>query len=67
MTAVWEANVHKENNIWVPTKGWRAETVNVKVTGGSLYKEGAVITGNVSNCWNGTVRIQDSKPSIPEY
>ncbi len=65
--AVWEANVHLENGKWVPTSGWRAETVNVRTQGGKLFKEGGVITGNVSNCWNGTQRLSDSKPSIPEY
>lgn len=65
--AVWEANVHYENGTWVPVPGWRAETVNVKVQGGSLFKEGGNITGNVNNCWNGSVRIADTNPSIPEY
>ena len=66
-SAVWQANVHKENNIWVPTAGWRAETVNVKVSGGLLYSSSAVITGYVSNCRNGNERVDDIIPSIPEY
>ena len=65
--ALWEANVHKENNVWVPTAGWRAETVNVKVNGGLLYSESALITGYVNNCRNGNERVDDSSPSIPEY
>lgn len=65
--AAWEANVHKENGIWVPASGWRAETVNVKVSGGVLFKDGASITGYVHNCWTGANRITDVTPSIPEY
>ena len=67
VTAVWEANVHSENGKWVPTLGWRAETVNVRVSGGTLFREGGVVTGNVNNCWNGSDRIVNSNPSIPEY
>lgn len=67
VNAPWEANVHKENNIWVPTAGWRAETVNVRVSGGKLFKDGSLITGYVNNCWNGTDPITHVIPSIPEY
>ena len=66
-SAVWEANVHRENGKWVPASGWRAETVNVRMQGGRLFKEGGVITGYVNNCWNGTVRVTGNTPSIPEY
>ncbi len=62
-SVVWEANVHKENGVWVPYKGdndgWRAEVINLNVNGGALFKSGITygtnITGYVHNCWlNGT-------------
>lgn len=67
----WEANVHKENkNIWVPTPGYRAEVLNAVVTGGTLFTDGAVITGNVQNCFNkaGVEKTAVTHtPSIPQY
>lgn len=70
-SAEWEANVHKEKNskeIWVPTTGYRAEVLNVKMVGpATLFKADAVISGNVQNCWNGTTAIVNNTPSIPQY
>lgn len=67
----WEANVHKETNKstrWVPTLGYRAELLNVKMDSPAvLFKDGAEITGNVQNCWNGTSAIPNNTPAIPEY
>lgn len=69
--AEWEANVHKETNkstIWVPTTGYRAEVLNVKmVDPATLFKADAVISGNVQNCWNGSVAIDNNTPAIPQY
>ena len=67
INAVWQANVHKENDIWVPTTGWRAEAVNVRVSGGILFSDESLISGYVNNCWNGADRMTDITPSIPEY
>ncbi len=58
----WEANVHKESNIWVPyktdTDGWRAEMINTNFiipSGSSVFqlsaKYGIDITGYLYNCW----------------
>lgn len=69
--AEWEANVHKETNkstFWVPTAGYRAEVLNVKmVDPATLFKADAVISGNVQNCWNGSVAIDNNTPAIPQY
>lgn len=76
---VWEANVHRESNDsgnhWVPTLGYRAELINVKMAAGAtLFKPEATttgtnpdITGNVQNCWNATDRIPDVTPALPDY
>ena len=68
---VWEANVHKETNksaVWVPTAGYRAEVLNVKmVDPAKLFMEETVISGNVQNCWNGTTAIANHTPAIPQY
>lgn len=76
----WEANVHKETNngqtYWLPYKdpvtgtGWRAEVMNLTVKGAKLFKEGAVITGNVDNCKDGadgTDKVTDHIPALPKY
>ena len=67
-SATWEANVHLEGSVWVPTIGWRAEVVNTKISGVSLFKEGATITGYVNNCSdaNGAV-VTDYTPTLPTY
>lgn len=70
-SAVWEANVHKETNkktIWVPVAGYRAEILNLKVSGGTLFKTAPnPYTGNVQNCFNGTVAIENNTPALPQY
>lgn len=70
----WEANVHKEGSYWLPykdkTSGWRAEVMNLTVRGAKLFKEGAVITGNVDNCKDGadgTDIVPDHIPALPKY
>lgn len=76
----WEANVHKEGNYWLPYRdvtgtnptntGWRAEVMNLTVEGGTLFKEEAEITGNVSNCKDGadgTNKVKDHTPAMPKY
>lgn len=67
--AQWQANVHNEKGIWVPTSGWRAEMVNAIVDGGKLFKDGASITGYVNNCkdTDGKPIVEDHTPDIPEY
>lgn len=64
----WEANVHKEyytnsQYYWVPVKGYRAEILNVKLSGGTFFPKSAVFTGTdlqktdatvsgyIFNCW----------------
>lgn len=68
-SATWEANVHKEGSKWVPTSGWRAEIINTKfiINGGTLFKEGASVTGYVNNCVLNDARTDDHTPSLPEY
>ena len=73
-TGPWEANVHKEGTYWLPykdkTSGWRAEVMNLTVKGAKLFKEGAVITGNVDNCKDGadgTDIVPDHIPALPKY
>lgn len=74
----WEANVHKEKNDfgssdaakwrWVPVAGYRAEVLNVKVTGGTLFKdEPTLYTGNVQNCFNVSTAIPNNTPPLPQY
>lgn len=77
----WEANVHKENELWIPYRdvtgdnptntGWRAEVLNLTVAGCSLFKAGAVITGNVENCKYVvdavTHKVADHTPAMPKY
>ncbi len=85
MNATWEANVHQEERnsktYWVPYKGendgWRAEVINVNVTGGKLFKSGmtypptenATITGYVRNCkdTDGATAVDNYTPAIPVY
>lgn len=78
----WEANVHKETNkstVWVPTLGYRAEVLNLKVAGGTLFptttdpetgvttNTPSPYTGNVQNCYNGATPIPNNTPNIPRY
>lgn len=81
-TGPWVANVHKEvrtvgndtYTYWLPyvdkatNKGWRAEVLNLTVKGGRLFKEGAVITGNVQNCKDDVMgTYTDQIPPLPKY
>lgn len=78
---LWEANVHKEGNNWVPYRtddsdfskgqgsGWRAEILNLKLKG-TLFTDDAIITGNVQNNYEGTsgnIKVRDHVPAIPKY
>lgn len=65
----WEANVHKEGSHWVPTTGYRAEVLNARMAEGfTLFKaEATPYSGNVQNCYNGSVHIPDNTPDIPRY
>lgn len=73
----WEANVHKEGNYWLPYRdvtgadatntGWRAEVLNLTVTGFNLFKSDAVITGNVENCKDASGKVADHTPAMPKY
>lgn len=65
-TATWEANVHLEGKIWVPTLGWRAEIVNATISGGRFFTDGAKITGYVNNCKDATGSVENT-PGIPTY
>ncbi len=65
--STWEANVHKEkyndSHYWVPVAGYRAELMNVKLEGGTFFptdaiftgaeltKDGATVSGYITNCW----------------
>lgn len=70
---LWEANVHKETNngktYWVPLRGYRAEIINTKLSGGSFFPvtlPNAAVTGYIYNCFEGSTPISNN-PSIPEY
>lgn len=71
---LWEANVHKETNngktYWVPFKGYRAEILNTKLSGGSFFPftlPDNDVTGYIYNCFEGTAPISNNPSSIPEY
>lgn len=74
----WEANVHKEGSYWLPYRdvsdpdeskhtGWRAEVLNLTVSGCSLFKADAVITGNVENCKDQSGIVANHTPAMPKY
>jgi hypothetical protein len=65
--ATWEANVHLENDTWVPTAGWRSEVVNVTIAGGRLLQAGADVTGYINNCQDKTGAITHHPTTIPTY
>ena len=65
--ATWEANVHLEGDTWVPTTGWRAEVVNMTLSAGKLFKDGATITGYVNNCKDADGAVANHTPAIPTY
>ena len=51
-----QANCHSEGGVIVPEKGYRAEVMNLKIKGGTLFptmtdeEKATKVTGNVSNC-----------------
>ena len=69
---IYEANVHKANNsdLWIPykteTNGWRAEILNLTVSG-QLFYDNAIITGNVQNCKDVNGEVNDHIPDNPRY
>ena len=65
--ATWEANVHLEGDTWVPTTGWRAEVVNMTLSVGKMFKDGATITGYVNNCKDADGAVANHTPAIPTY
>ena len=65
--ATWEANVHLEGDTWVPTTGWRAEVVNMTLSAGKMFKDGATITGYVNNCKDADGAVVNHTPAIPTY
>ena len=65
--ATWEANVHLEGDTWVPTTGWRAEVVNMTLSAGKMFKDGATITGYVNNCKDADGAVANHTPAIPTY
>lgn len=63
---VGEANVHKENDIFVPyvdadtRTGWRAEVINTQISGADMFPASAIVggaydvnkvSGYIYNCW----------------
>lgn len=42
----WQANVHKDNGLWVPVAGYRAELYNVNLEGGQFFPTGATFSGD---------------------
>jgi hypothetical protein len=65
--ATWEANVHLEGDTWVPTTGWRSEVVNMTLSAGKMFKDGATITGYVNNCKDADGAVANHTPAIPTY
>ena len=72
----WEANVHKENGKWVPLMGFRAEVLNTKVAGGTMFKSDATfgntdadnVNGYIFNCSDKNGRpVTNSSVDIPDY
>lgn len=64
--SVGVANIHKENNILVPVKGYRAELLNI-IFGCTPFADGATITGYINNCKLAGGTSVDKNPGIPEY
>lgn len=81
--AVGQANVHKENGIFVPyvdriTKtGWRAEVINTKIAGADMFPDTVFdsdgtydvskVSGYVYNCWKDGNKIKPHTPTLPKY
>lgn len=71
----WEANVHHENDKWVPLMGFRAEVLNTKVDGGTMFKPGATfgnndtdnVNGYIFNCSDTSGKVTNSSVDIPDY
>ena len=64
----WEANVHKENGKWVPLMGFRAEVLNTKVAGGTMFKSDADnVNGYIFNCSDKNGPVTNSSVDIPDY
>lgn len=74
-SVTWEANVHKENDKWVPIKGFRAEVLNTKVAGARMFKEGATfgnsddndVNGYIFNCSDTSGKVTNPSVDIPDY
>lgn len=79
--AQWEANVHKENDKWVPVAGYRAEVLNTTVSGARMFKAGTTmgkadaetsatkyydIDGYVFNCKDINGKVENIQ-DIPNY
>lgn len=62
-----EANVHKEQGVWVPTPGWRAEIINTRFVLEQGQLLGSSVTGYVHNSWLNGSRITDVTPTLPQY
>ena len=71
----WEANVHKENGKWVPIMGYRAEVLNTKVAGGTMFKPDATfgntdtdnVNGYIFNCSDTSGKVTNPSVDIPDY
>ena len=71
----WEANVHHENDKWVPLMGFRAEVLNTKVDGGTMFKPGATfgnndtdnVNGYIFNCSDTSGKVTNPSVDIPDY
>lgn len=71
--AAGTANVYMQNGVLVPYvdalthTGWRAEIINARVVGGSLFAPDAPVSGYVYNCHDKDGRVQDHVPALPRY
>lgn len=71
----WEANVHRENDKWVPLMGFRAEVLNTKVAGGTMFKPDATfgdtdtdnVNGYIFNCSDTSGKVTNPSVDIPDY
>lgn len=71
----WEANVHHENDKWVPLMGFRAEVLNTTVAGGTMFKSDATfgntdadnVNGYIFNCSDKNGPVTNSSVDIPDY
>lgn len=81
--AVGEANVHSEKGKLVPyvdadsKTGWRAEVINVKISGADMFPAEAIdadgnydvnkVSGYIYNCWRGSEKVKPHTPTLPKY